>query len=90
MTDEMTQTKQNDTWGLGQKPTDGRARTSAVNGKRGGRPKGSGVKIVDWARYQRFGFDGLPMEAVARQLGVSRRTLARRKADLRRQDSPML
>jgi hypothetical protein len=80
---------ENDTLTCRQKPKDGRARTSAVNGKCGGRPRGAGVKLVDWGKYQRLGFEGLPMETIARQLGVSVRTFKRRRAELQRQDSPM-
>jgi DNA invertase Pin-like site-specific DNA recombinase len=69
--------------------TQGQKSKGLPRGRNGGRPKGSGVKTVDWARYRRFGFDGLPMEAVARQLGISRRTLARRNAERQRQTEPM-
>jgi len=77
---------ENDTLTCRQKPKDGRARTSPINAKLGGRPKGSGVKLVDWGKYQRLGFDGLPMETIARHLGVSVRTFKRRRAERQRQD----
>jgi DNA invertase Pin-like site-specific DNA recombinase len=80
---------ENDTLGGRQKPKDGRARTSPLNAKLGGRPKGSGVKQVDWGKYQRLGLDGLPMETIARQLGVSVRTFKRRKRQRQLDDSPM-
>jgi len=86
MIDEMVQAGQNNTLCTRQKPKDGRARTSAVNGKCGGRPRGAGVKHVDWAKYQRLEFDGLPMETIARHLGVSVRTFKRRRAERQRQD----
>jgi transcriptional regulator GlxA family with amidase domain len=83
MTDATPQTSQNDISPCGQKSK------GLPRGRNGGRPKGSGIKVIDWAKYQRLGLDGLSLEAVARQLGISRRTFERRKRQRQRDDSPM-
>jgi hypothetical protein len=64
---------------------DGRARTSATNGKRGGRRR---IRI-DHREWERLFLGGTLNRDTARQLGVSVRTLQRRKADRQRQDPPM-
>jgi AraC-like DNA-binding protein len=46
-----------------------------------GRPRGSGLVLMDWARYEDLTFAGLSLEAIAVQLGMSRRTLSRRTKD---------
>jgi hypothetical protein len=51
------------------------------NAKLGGRPKRSGVLLVDWAKYQRLGLDGRSDKEIAGILGVSVRTFKRRKAE---------
>lgn len=44
----------------------------------GGRPRGPGLRPMDWTRYQDLAFAGLSLEAIAGELHVSRRTLQRR------------
>lgn len=56
--------------------SDGRAVTSAANGRHGGAPRGSGFKVIDRERWRRLG--GRADRATAQALGVSVRTLRRR------------
>jgi DNA invertase Pin-like site-specific DNA recombinase len=74
-----------DTLTCRQKPNDARKRTSPLNGLRGGRPRGSGVKTVDWRVYMCLGLDGSPDTTIAKALGISVRTFKRRKAERQRQ-----
>lgn len=61
-----------------QKPkSDGRSRTSAVNGRLGGRPRGT-VKTVDQAKWNRLFLGGASAKSTADALGISIRTLKRR------------
>ncbi len=64
--------------------SDGRGSTSAANGARGGRPR---VRL-DHRKWNWLFLDGGSNEVIARALGVSVRTLQRRKVDRRRQDDP--
>jgi hypothetical protein len=67
---------------VGQKPnSDDRALTSPVNGKLGGRPRGSG-KRIDLAKQHRLVLAGLSPEAIAKKLGVCVRTLTRRRREI--------
>ena len=59
------------------------------NALKAGRPRGSGVMLVDWAKADRLALNGGSLEAVAQALGVSRRTLRRRLADRRAEESPI-
>jgi hypothetical protein len=65
---------------------DGRAVTSAINGRCGGAPRGSGFKVIDLAKWNRLAISGASAQAIARALGISRRTLKRRITDRLRQD----
>jgi len=85
----MAEIEQNLTEACGHEPKlDGRAVTSAVNGRRGGAPRGSGFKVVDLAKWNRLAVSGASDKAIADALGISRRTLKRRIADRLRQDDP--
>ena len=86
----MDEIEQNLMEACGHEPKlDGRAVTSAVNGRCGGAPRGSGFKVIDLAKWNRLAISGASDREVARALGISRRTLKRRKADLRRQNDPV-
>ena len=78
---------ENDTSTPRQKPNSP-ARTAANqrNAKLGGRPKGSGVLLVDWAKYRRLGLNGRSDKEIAGILGVSVRTFKRRKAERQLED----
>jgi hypothetical protein len=64
---------------------DGRATTSAANGARGGRPR---IRMDHW-KWDRQRLNGASDKDIARALGISYRTLKRRKAERVRLDSPM-
>jgi hypothetical protein len=86
----MTEIEQNLMEAGGHEPKlDGRAATSAINGRRGGARRGSGFKVIDLAKWNRLFFGGASAKDIAHALGISRRTLKRRIADRLRQDSPM-
>ncbi len=69
--------------GVPKPKSDGRAITSAGNGARShGRPR---VRM-DWAKWNRLAMDGASDKDIARALGISRRTLKRRKADRQAQE----
>ena len=85
----MAESEQNLTETCGHEPKDGRAVTSAVNGRSGGAPRGSGFKVIDLVKWNRLAISGASAQAIAQALGVSRRTLKRRMAERVRQDAPM-
>jgi hypothetical protein len=58
---------------------DGRSRTSAANGQRGGRAR---IRM-DYDKWSRLAFNGASERDIARALGISLRTLKRRKVDKR-------
>jgi len=71
----------------GSKPTsDGRAMSSAANGRRGGRPR---IRL-DAAKWNRLFFDGISDKDAARALGVSRARSSVAKRDRQSEDSPIL
>lgn len=80
----MDQNEQEVTQTVVPKPKlDGRAVTSAVNGARSnGRPRAR----LDWEKWNRLAFTGASDKDIARALGISRRTLKRRKADRQAQE----
>ncbi len=57
--------------------------TSPVNGARGGRPR----IPLDYGEWDQLVFESVPVQAIADALGVSKRTLQRRKVTRARQDS---
>ena len=72
----------------GQNPRISIARSDAarMNGaKSHGRPRVQ----MDWAKWNRLAISGASDKDTARALGISRRTLKRRRAERLRQDSPM-
>ena len=80
---------ENDTRPLGHKSNLSPARLAANrrNAKLAGRPKGSGVKLVDRRSVERLVMTGASVEEMARRLGVSRRTLKRRMVEWRESES---
>lgn len=69
--------------GMPKPKSDRRAFSSPVNGAQShGRPR---VRM-DWAKWNRLAMDGVSDRDIARALGVSRRTLKRRKADRQAQE----
>jgi hypothetical protein len=82
-------TPETDTSPLRQKPTVSPAKLAAnrKNGLKGGRPRGSGMKLVDWKKYQRLWFPGMWDKEIAGLLGVSVRTFKRRKAERQQLDN---
>ena len=72
---------------LVQEPKDGRLLTAPINGKLGGRPRGSGVEIVDWTKYIKLGLSNRTNKQNAGYFGMSVGTFKRRKAEwVRQQD----
>ena len=61
-----------------------RSEAARKNGAHGGRPR---VQF-DWAQYSRLTLDDLSVKDVARELGVSRRTVKRRLTERQRDESP--
>jgi len=74
---------ENDTRPSGQKSNLSPAKLAANrrNAKLAGRPKGSGVKLVDRREVERLALTGASVEAMADYFGVSRRTLKRRMVE---------
>lgn len=58
---------------------------SRQNGVRGGRPR----VAMDWGKWSRLAVDGASDKTIADALGISRRTLKRRKADGLRQEESL-
>jgi hypothetical protein len=56
---------------------DGRRRTSAANGKLGGRPR----LVLDWTLHDALLAEGIDDRALAIRWGLSLRTLRRRRAE---------
>jgi hypothetical protein len=82
----MDSNEQNSTeTGMSNPNFDGRARTSAANGALGGRPR---IRL-DHGQWERPFFEGRFNKDIADKLGISIRTLQRRKRQRQLNECPM-